>query len=325
LSPEPDFTFRDGERVIRFGRGALEDGPGLIEAQGLHGYVVLTTERAPKVVGGEVLQVAPGPVAAAAAQLRPQVAGRPIVAVGGGRVIDTAKAVAGADGLRCAAIPTTLSGAPLTPFHRMPEGAEGGRMVRPALVVSEPELTASQPLPGLAASAMNALAHAVEALYAPGANPVAEGAALRAATLFASALPGEPDRPDLALAALLAGWAVGTTGFAVHHATCQTLVAVAGTPHAETNAVMLPRSIAFMADRAPREIGLLGEAVGGDPATIVAELATLAGPTTLAELGVGEERLDELANAVAAHPALGNTPGGAGRDDVRLLLQSALS
>lgn len=312
------FTFREGERVIRFGPGALEDVSGLISAQGLDGYVVLTTRRAPGVVEGDALEVPSGLVPAIAAELRPAVGGRPIVAVGGGRVIDTAKAIAAADGTGCAAIPTTLSGAPLTPFHRQPEGADG-RMVRPVLVVSEPGLTASQPEAPRAASAMNALAHATEALYAPGANPVAEGAALRAASLFASGLPAG-EKPVLALAALLAGWAVGTTGFAIHHATCQTLVAAAGTPHAETNAVMLPHSIAFMSDRAPREIGLLRDALDCD----VAALAAMAGPTRLAELGVGEERLDELADAVARHPALGNTPGGAGRDEVRSLLQDAL-
>ena len=39
-------------------------------------------------------------------------------------MIDAAKAIAGADGLRVAAIPTTLSGAEMTPFHRMPAGVE---------------------------------------------------------------------------------------------------------------------------------------------------------------------------------------------------------
>ena len=78
---------------------------------------------------------------------------------------------------------------------------------------------ASQDEQALAGTAMNALAHASESLYAPGANPVAEGAALRAAELFASGLaPGELRREDLALAALLGGYAVGTTGLSLHHA-----------------------------------------------------------------------------------------------------------
>ena len=124
-----------------------------------------------------------GGVPEAAAAVRDGVGGRPVVALGGGRVVDSAKAIGGADGLAVAAVPTTLSGAELTPFHRMPAGVTEFRLVRPALVVADPALMASQPMPDLAASAMNALAHAVEALYTPLANPVARdgGAARRAA------------------------------------------------------------------------------------------------------------------------------------------------
>ena len=92
---------------------------------------------------------------------------------GEGRIHDAAKAIGGADNLRVAAIPTTLSGAEMTPFHRMPAGVEEFRMMRPQLVLAAPGLMASQKMPDLAASAMNALAHAVEALYTPMSNPVA--------------------------------------------------------------------------------------------------------------------------------------------------------
>src|SRR5256885_7043481 len=179
-----------------------------------------------------VLDVAGGRVDELSADLRPSVRGSGVVALGGGRVVDTAKALAGADGLACAAIPTTLSGAELTGFHRLPAGASGGRLVRPALVVADPALMASQPMPDLVASAMNALAHAVEALYTPLANPVAEMAALHAAELLAAGVrhEPEPERDDLALGALLAGYASGLTGYAVHHVVCQTSVRPCGTP-----------------------------------------------------------------------------------------------
>ena len=107
-------------------------------------------------------------------------------------MIDTAKAIAGVFGRRCAALPTTLSGAEMTPFHRTPAGVEGARLVRPALVVADPDLMATQPGTQLAASAMNAMAHAMEALYTPFANPVGDGAALAAA----SALPRRASRAD---------------------------------------------------------------------------------------------------------------------------------
>ena len=96
------------------------------------------------------------------------------MAFGGRRVLDSAKAIAGADGLPCAAVPTTLSGAELTRIHRMPAGVDQFTLVRPSLVIGDPALMASAPMPGIAASAMNALGHAIEALYAPRANPVAD-------------------------------------------------------------------------------------------------------------------------------------------------------
>lgn len=348
-----DFSFRDGERLIRFCEGAAAEARELIEAHGLGGYALLTTERAlgsapPGLEegAGVVLHVPAGPVPEAAATVREAVAGRPMVALGGGRVVDAAKAIAGADGLRCAAIPTTLAGSSFTPFHRMPAGVEELTFVRPALAVCDPALMASAPMPGLAATAMNALAHAVESLYAPGANPVAQGAALRSAALFARGLPADPPGgEDLALAAVLAGWAVGTTGLAVHHALCQTIVREVGVPHAQTNAVMLPHTVAFMAERAPGAMAALAGALGAaggersvpagervlpareDPAVAaakVAELAALAGPQTLAELGVAEDQLCAIARAAASHPGVWGTPGGAGQHDLFGLLGRAL-
>jgi len=333
-----DFTFRDGERVIRFAARAAAQAPELIESHGLAGYALLTTPRALKSApagledGAEVvLEVPHGPVPEAAAAVREGVAGRPMVALGGGRVVDAAKAIAGADGLRCAAIPTTLAGSSYTPFHRMPLGVEEFTLVRPALAVCDPALMSSAPMPGLAATAMNALAHAIESLYAPGANPVAEGAALRAASLFARGLPPDPPvAQDVALAAVLGGWAVGTTGFAVHHALCQTIVREAGTPHAETNAVMLPHTVAFMAARAPLAIAALAGALGADeedPTTAaakVAALAALAGPVSLGQVGVEKDRLAGIASAAASHPGMGGTPGRVREQDLLDLLSRAL-
>ena len=100
-----------------------------------------------------MLHVPSGGVPECAAAVRSDVGGRAIVALGGGRVIDAAKAIGGADALSVAAVPTTLSGAPITRIHRMPEGVEQFNLIRPSLVIADPELMASQPMPGLAASA----------------------------------------------------------------------------------------------------------------------------------------------------------------------------
>jgi alcohol dehydrogenase class IV len=230
-------------------------------------------------------------------------------------VIDTAKAIAGAVGARCGAIPTTLSGAEMTPFHRTPAGVEGARLVRPALVLADPELMASAPPQTLAATTMNALAHAMEALYTPLANPVASMAALRAASLLVT-----DERESLALGALLAGYASGSTGIAVHHAICQTLVRLAGTPHAETNAVMLPHSARLMEGRAGEAVRDFREALGTD----LDALAARSGHTRLSTLGVEEQQLRGVAEAVAVHPLLGNTPDPPDAEELLALLREAL-
>jgi alcohol dehydrogenase class IV len=298
---------------------------------------LLTTARALGAAPGlgdnaaAVLEVPPGGVPEAAASVRDGVGGRPLVAFGGGRVIDSAKAIAGADGLSCAAIPTTLSGAELTRIHRMPAGVERFNLVRPSLVVADPALMASQPAPQLAASAMNALGHAAEALYTPFANPLASIAALRSAELIAAGLSAEePDRASLALGSLLGAYALGSAGYALHHVVCQTLVRVADTPHAETNAVMLPHTVVLMAARAPVEIGRLAAALGApgeDPAQAAAavrQLAARTGVTRLSELKVEEALLSEVAAAARGRAELRNTPDPPGEEDLLRLLRAAL-
>jgi maleylacetate reductase len=333
-----DFTWRDGERVIRFGHGVAGDARALLERNGFAPFVLLTTERAgaasptlAKAAAG-TLRVPAGKVDEISAELLASVpVGVPLVALGGGRVVDTAKALAGATGVRCAAIPTTLSGAEMTPFHRLPAGVEGARMVRPALVIADPELMAGAPLTGLAASAMNALAHAMEALYTPLRSPVGDLAALRAAGLLAEGVTREPPgREQLAVGALLAGWASGSAGIAVHHAVCQTIVRTAGAPHAETNAVVLPHSARLMARRAPGAMAELARALGdsaGDPEAAAGDLGRIAarsGHTRLATLGVTEEHLPAALSAVLGHPALANTPEPPDETELAELLRAAL-
>jgi maleylacetate reductase len=334
-----DFRWVDHERLIRFASGAAQEAPELLAERGFAGYVLLTTERAQEQFAGldgeaeEVVHVPPGRVDEISAELLAAVGERPLVALGGGRVIDTGKALAGAvEGGRSAALPTTLSGAPMSGSHRTPAGVEGARRTRPELVIADPGLMASQPEAQLAASCMNALAHATESLYTPLANPVARLAALEAAALISDGLTGaEIDRPVLALASILAGYAVGSTGLAIHHATCQTIVRVSGTPHAETNAVMLPYFARLMAPRAPAALGALAEALGdpvGEPgaaAALIARLAARSGHTRLGTLGVEEGQLPEIVDAVQEHPALGNTPGPVpDPDELLKLLKSAL-
>ena len=331
-----DFTWYDGERLIRYGAGALAEAPRLLQRRGFEGYALLTTERAaadaPALVkgAGVVLEVPSGPVPDAAAVVRAEVGDRPLVALGGGRVIDSAKGIGGVDGLTVAAIPTTLSGAEMTRIHRMPAGVEEYRFVRPSLVIGDPAIMGSQPMPGIAASAMNALSHAAEALYTPTANPAADAAALAAASLIGRGLSAEePDRPSLALGGLLAGYAIGSAGIAVLHVLAQTTVRVTGAQHALVYSVLLPHALAFMSRRAPREIGRLAKALGADSedaaqaSPLAARIAARSGVTTLGESGVEADAFDEIVRIALGRPELRHTPEPPGSRELRDLLERA--
>lgn len=331
------FTWIDGERLIRFGAGALDEAGTLLEQRGFADYALLTTERAvadaPALADAAavVLHVPSGPVPEAAAAVREKVRGRPLVALGGGRVIDAAKGIGAADELEVAALPTTLSGAELTRFHRMPAGVETWRLIRPSLVVADPALMASQPMPQIAASALNGMAHAVEALYTPLANPAAEMCGLRAVELIATGLgEDEPDRESLALGALLAGWASGSAGYSFIHVVCQTIVRVAATPHAQTYAVMLPHGLHLLEPRMPDLLTRVAAALGAaDPTPEVASaraahLAARAHVTRLSVLGVTPEQVGEIVAAAAERAELQNLADPPSRDELTRMVDDAL-
>jgi alcohol dehydrogenase class IV len=180
-----------------------------------------------------------------AAELLPAVGAHDLAALGGGRVIDTAKAITAARGGRAMAIPTTLSGAEMTRIHRLPTGVQADR-VRCAVVVCDPAVAASQPLAELAASALNGLGHTAEAPCTPKANPVATLAALRGAELLVRAFDrAEPDRDGVALGALLAGYSIDSAHYGLHHVLSQTLVRLAGVGHGPANAIMLGHSLGW--------------------------------------------------------------------------------
>jgi alcohol dehydrogenase class IV len=324
------FTWQDGERLIRFGRGALGDAPALLG----EGFTLVTTERAAEAAGGvvaaagRVLHVGQGRVDDLAAELLDDLEAAPLlVALGGGRVVDVAKALAAARPPRqVAAIPTTLSAAEMTRGHRRAKGTpQDAPGVRPAIVVNDPALSASQPEDGLAASAANALAHALEGPLTPRTSPVPELVSRESARLLARAWDGsEPDRDALALGALLSGYVIDATGYGLHHIASQTLVRYAGIGHGPANAAMLPHTLVALRRR---EGGARLEAVaadmGADPVEVAADLACRAGATRLRDLGVTEASLDECARAAAQRPDLAGTPPAADEAELRALYAAA--
>jgi alcohol dehydrogenase class IV len=324
-----DFTWRDGERTIRFGAGAVGDA---VEVLGGEGYALLTTGRAaamaPAVVegAGAVHMIGAGLVDELAGELLGAVARERIVALGGGRVIDTAKALAAASGGSqvAMAVPTTLSGAEMTRIHRRARGADQrAPTVRPRAVVNDPALSASQPVAELAASALNALSHAAEGPCTPMANPVATLAAHDGARLLARSLAAEPDRPGLALGALLAGYVIDSTGYGLHHVLSQTLVRLGGASHGGANAVLLCHTLGALAWRFPERIEALGSALGGDPSDVAARMCELTGATRLRDIGVDRDLLADCAAAAAERPELDLTPPRADRAELMALYEGA--
>jgi alcohol dehydrogenase class IV len=328
VNPRARWALRDGERLIIYGEDPANVDEVLAE-RGFDGYALITTERAcssaPRLAeqARVVAFAEPGPVIDVASALRGQVAGHPLVALGGGRVIDAAKAIGARERPQrregVAAIPTTLSGAELTPIHRQLPGTEGGS-VRPSLVICHPELMASQPMPELAASAMNALAHACEARWNANGNPLTDAIAERAARLLCDGLATDvPDREALALGAVEAAYSFGLVGTGVHHIVCQTIVRALATPHAGTNAVILPHAFALMARLEPTAATALGDALGGDGETRVRRTAARAGVTRLREFGHTLDAYRSLVPAMLERPDLARTPAVTGEDLVSLI------
>jgi alcohol dehydrogenase class IV len=330
-----NFVWRDAGRVVVLRHDGVPQAPRILHEYGFGEFELLTTPRA--LPGAPELEAAAravhavptGQVPEAAAALLDRATAPQLVALGGGRVIDTAKAVAAVSGARVAAIPTTLSGAEITGIHRLPGGAESRvrAMVRPDLAIADPEAMTSQPEAALRASAMNALAHGADSLYTPFANPVSQMTALRGAELIAASLdqdPAERNRTALAQGSLLSAYAIDSAAFGLHHVICQTLVRICGTPHAETNAAILPRAMSFMAPRAPDQLADLAEALATNPTDIEPRILQLGGaPAGLGELGADKSKLNEALDSMLIRPELAFTPEPPTRSDLEALIQSA--
>jgi alcohol dehydrogenase class IV len=339
-----DFVWRDAGRTVVFRRDGAAVAAEVLREQGVGEFELLSTERA--LVGSESLvasasrvhEVAQGQVPAASAALMgalappPQaeegVQVRPLVALGGGRVVDVAKAVAAISGAEVVAIPTTLSGAEMTGIHRLPEQVEerAKGMVRPSLVIADPDAMTGQAEDQLRASAMNALAHGADTLHLPLSNPVSEMTALRGAELIAGALDEgreKRDRAALALGSILCGYAIDSAGIGLHHLVCQTLVRICGTPHAETNAAILPHALAYLAELAPEPYERLAAALGTERDRLAERVTDLGGPQPLGDIGGDESKLAEAIGAMLQRSELKSVPGPPSAEDLmRLVLQA---
>jgi len=204
--------------------------------------------------------------------------------------------------------------------------------VLPKIVIYDPELTFSLPADVTAASAMNALAHCVEAFYGPGANPItslAAEAGLRAITRSVAGAVRDPAglkaRTELLYGAYLAGSAFAVAGSGLHHKICHVLGGAYDLPHAETHSVILPQVTAFLMPALPKTAALIAWAISADDAAQgLFDLAQLVeSPTSLAEIGFRADALDE-AVALVLEEAPAHNPRLVDERAVRSILTGAL-
>jgi alcohol dehydrogenase class IV len=322
------FRHVEAARTIVFGAGALAAAEDLLG----EGYALLTTSRAagsaPSLAerAAAVVHVPAGLVEAVATGLRPQVTGRRLVALGGGRVIDVAKALAAADPPReVIAVPTSLSAAEMTRVHRHAEGVPGDTpRVRPAVVINDPALSASLPPAALAAGSANALAHATVGLVSDRATPVGRAVARDAIRRLVAGWPGaEPDRPGLALGALLGGWAVDASGLGPHHAMAQTAVRTAGVGHAYANAALLPATIGALRARRPAAFAPLDKELGVALEAAAEALRERAGVDGLGGMEADDALLGRAVEAALQRPELARVAPAPGADELRAIYRAA--
>jgi alcohol dehydrogenase class IV len=324
----------DRRRLLLYG-GPLTDPAGTLAGAGWDQFELMSTERA-LADAADLLSAAlrvhivpGGRVDQLAASLVGPVGSDRVVALGGGRVIDTAKAVASVTGAEVAAMPTTLSGAPITGFHRLPAGRESEvtGFVRPSPVVAYADAMTDADEQQLRATAMNALAHGADSLYTPRADPESRRTALRGTELIANALdePRESrDRAALALGAMLCAIAVDRAGFTLHHVLGQTAVRVLEIPHADAYAALLPHTTEAMRARDPEQVEALAVALGTEPGEIGERISELAGDRHLGELGADRDRIDDVIEGALARPELASmTPGEVSRSDLAAVLEAA--
>ena len=254
---------------------------------------------------GEVRRHVPAELAERARARFAELGADGLVAIGGGSAIGLAKAIALTAHAPIVAVPTTYAGSEMTNVYGLT--ADGRKRtgrdeaVRPRTVVYDPDLVRALPPEVAGPSAMNALAHCVDALWAEGATPVSTMLAEGGARALREGLDAS-DHERLLYGAALAGWTFGVVGGALHHRICHLLGGAFDLPHAETHSAVLSHVAALNAPAVPGASARLAAALGADDlAAGVYDLARRVGaPTGLRELGLAEERLDEVVPEIVA-------------------------
>ena len=255
------------------------------------------------------------------------------VAVGGGSTIGLAKAIALRSDIPQIALPTTYAGSEMTTILGQTEGGVKTTLkdprVLPASVIYDVDYTLTLSANTTACSGLNAIAHAIEALYAKEKNPITNMLCLDAVRALSEALPAIVEQPgDVAArcqaqyGAFLCGMALGSAGMALHHKLCHVLGGAFDLPHAETHSIILPHAAGFNAATAPelepiRRI-LGSRSVGGGLYDFAARIGA---PLALKDIGMPPEGIDLACNLAVANPYW--NPRKFDRDDMKSIVSHA--
>ena len=314
-------------RVV-FGAGALARLPEELARLGAKRALVLST-REQKASAGEVAAAlgaqcagtydraamhVPVEVAEDARRVARELGADCCVTVGGGSTTGLGKAIALTSMLPILAVPTTYAGSEMTPIYGITEGGakRTGRDARvlPKSVIYDPNLTLDLPVRMSAASGMNAIAHAVEAMYSHEGNPIVSLMAEEGIRALAQALPvilGKPEdleaRSDALYGAWLCGVVLGSAGMALHHKLCHVLGGSFNLPHAETHSIVLPHAVRYN-DAAEDAMRRIRRAIGTDDAAAgLYDLEKkLELPLRLADIGMKEADLERAARIATEAP-----------------------
>jgi alcohol dehydrogenase class IV len=344
----PAFTYEALPGRVIFGVGSLEQVAQEVDRLGASRALVLSTpgqrhlaetvadrlgERAVGIYDRAVMHV-PVETAEEAREEARRLRADCCVAVGGGSTIGLAKAIALALEMPIVAIPTTYAGSEMTPIWGLTEGelktTGRDRRVLPKAVIYDPALTVNLPASVSGPSGMNAIAHCVEALYAPDGNPVVSLMAEEGIRALAASLPVVVQFPDNLEArsqalygAWLAGASLGAVSMGLHHKLCHTLGGTYNLPHAEVHTVLLPHATRYNAAAAPDAMRRIARALGTeDAAGGLFDLAVAIGAkTALKEIGMRAADLDEAAEIATRNPY--TNPAPITREGIRALLEDA--
>ena len=325
-------------RVI-FGRGKISEAAIEANRLGMKRPLIITTSH--QAASGLEIVKATGGVAYAGAAMHTPV---PVteeamafataqgcdgtIALGGGSSTGLGKAIAFRTDWQQLVIPTSYAGSEMT--NILGETADSAKTtkrdakIQPETVIYDPDLLGTLPTQFAATSGMNAIAHAVEGLYAVDGNPVVSLMAEEGIRALAAALPKGKDGQDEALyGAWLCGTVLGSAAMALHHKLCHVLGGTFNLPHAETHTVILPHATAYNAPSTSEAMSRISRALGAkDAAGGLYDLAKrLGAPLTLKELGMPENGLDKAADIAVASPY--PNPRALERAEIRQLLDDA--